>query len=214
MVSGGALDRHPEPQGARLGGRGDLGAVPRRPHERGLPPARHVRPPAAVAAAEGDPLPPGVRQLPARRDGAGRDVGDGVPERACSGATTRISRARTVTPRRRCTSCSTTSRPTCVSASPEERSRSSSPTFPHRPPDARACPRATRSFEGRVTLVTGAGRGIGARSRPGARRARRGRRRVAAHLDLDPSYVAAVVAFSGVGRRRRHHRPHHPHGRR
>ena len=50
LVTGGALDRHPDLKVLDLRGRRDLGAVHRRPDERGLPPARHVRAAAAVDA--------------------------------------------------------------------------------------------------------------------------------------------------------------------
>ena len=52
----------PRAQGPDLRGRRHLGAVHRRPHERGLPPARDVRSTAAVTPAEGDPLPSGLRR--------------------------------------------------------------------------------------------------------------------------------------------------------
>ena len=60
---------------------GDLGALPRRPHERGLPPARDVRAAHAVALAQRDPLPAGVRLVPARRVGSCGHHGHGLPER-------------------------------------------------------------------------------------------------------------------------------------
>ncbi len=78
----------PRPQGPRIGGRRDLGTLPRRPDERGLPPAPHVQPGRGVDAPEGVHQPSGVRALPARRDrGAGddrhglrqRDVGQRLP---------------------------------------------------------------------------------------------------------------------------------------
>ena len=46
----------PRPPGARVGGRRDVGTVPRRPHGRGLPPARVRHPAEAVEAAERVPL--------------------------------------------------------------------------------------------------------------------------------------------------------------
>ena len=51
LCPAGALRPAPGPQGAGVRGRRDLGAVHRRPDERGLPPARHVRAPAAVAGS-------------------------------------------------------------------------------------------------------------------------------------------------------------------
>ena len=58
----------PPPRPARAGvrGRRHVGAVPGRPHGRGLPPARCRRAPAAVEAAQRVPLHPGVRLVPAR----------------------------------------------------------------------------------------------------------------------------------------------------
>ena len=52
MVASGALDRHPEPQGADLRGRRDVGAVPRRPDAGGLPAAPHG------GSAQADPQTP------------------------------------------------------------------------------------------------------------------------------------------------------------
>ena len=81
MVASGALGPPPGSQGARLRGRGDLGAVPRRPHERGVPPAWDVRAATALEGAEGVPVRAGLRFVPARRVGPWRALGDGLPQR-------------------------------------------------------------------------------------------------------------------------------------
>ena len=137
----------PDLQGAHLRGRRDVGAVHRRPHERGLPPARHVRAADAVAAAQGDPLPAGVRVVPARRVGAGRAVGDGLPQRdvgqrlpAPRGhVRAHAEDAARALRRRRSRRCAT--------ASGWARSRSSSPTSATRPANkARAAHVALRAL--------------------------------------------------------------------
>ena len=81
----GALDRHPT-SSSRVRRRLELGAVPRRPHERGLPPARHVGPPKFRTRRRRSSTPRCTRRS-ARRLGVGgrrrrlpeRDVGQRLP---------------------------------------------------------------------------------------------------------------------------------------
>ena len=81
MVASGALDRHPNLKVLVSEGGATWVPVPRRPDERGLPPARHVRAAAAVEGTQGVPVRPGVRLVPARRVRSRRTVGDGLPQR-------------------------------------------------------------------------------------------------------------------------------------
>ena len=112
MVSSRRPRPAPRPQGAHLRGRRDVGAVPRRPHERGATASTACSCGRTLSQpAEGDPLPAGVRVVPARRVRAGRALGDGLPQRDVGQRLPAPRGHATATPRRRCTSCSTTSTP-------------------------------------------------------------------------------------------------------
>ena len=98
----------PRPQGAHLRGRRHLGALHRRPHGRGLPPARGVRAAQAVPPAQRDHLRAGLRLLPARQVGRPGPHRPWATRTSCGAATTPTWKAPSGTPRRSCTSSSTT----------------------------------------------------------------------------------------------------------
>ena len=111
LVTSGALDRHPELKVLiSEGGATWVPFIGDRMNE-GYRQHGDVRAPAAVAPAEGDPLPAGVRVVPARRDRAGRVVGHGLPQRDVGQRLPAPRGHATATRRRRCTSSSTTSSP-------------------------------------------------------------------------------------------------------
>src|SRR6202022_2544265 len=68
-------------EGADLRGRRHLGPVPWRPDGRGVSPAPHGGAPEAFSQPEGNPLQPGVRVVPARRDRGGGLRAHGLPQR-------------------------------------------------------------------------------------------------------------------------------------
>ena len=81
LVASGALDRHPNLR--VLISEGGATWVPFLGDrmKRGLSPARNVRAPDAQPAPQGDPVQSGLRVVPARRIGAGRQPCDGLRER-------------------------------------------------------------------------------------------------------------------------------------
>ena len=113
-----------------------VGARDRGPDERGLPPARHVRP----AQAEQGELPgeiiqpAGLRVLPARQErGSGGTARDRVPQRAVQGDDYRTSRAPTATPRKPCAACSLRPATRSATGSPAAPSTSCSGCPPRHP---------------------------------------------------------------------------------
>ena len=105
----GVFDQYPALPGDRLRRRGDVGAVPRRPPRRGVSTARDGSAARARTPPERVPLRARVRVVPTRPVSAGRRCGRWAGRTGAGAATTRTSRARSVTTQGTLHACSTTS---------------------------------------------------------------------------------------------------------
>ena len=131
LIAAGVFDRHPDLKVHGVRGRRDVGAVHRRPHGRGLPPARRRRCGRSCRKLPSEYLyTKSTRRSSTTARRSRRYTAMGW-QNVCGAATTPTSRAPTATPRRRCTSCSTTSTP---SRADRIRIGAFAELFPHVPP--------------------------------------------------------------------------------